>query len=86
MSTDNLDVLAAFVAVGRKELHQGRGAARRVDVGSQPRHPRLEERLGVRLLARITRSVAPTEAGDQLLAQVGPALGDIRTALDGYAL
>jgi len=35
------------------------------------------------LLARTTRSVAPTEAGDQLLAQAGPALGDIRTALDG---
>jgi DNA-binding transcriptional LysR family regulator len=43
----------------------------------------LEARLGVRLLARTTRSVAPTEAGDQLLAQVGPALGGIRTALDG---
>src|SRR5207244_1593064 len=36
----------------------------------------------VRLLARTTRSVAPTEAGEQLIACLGPALGDIRGALD----
>lgn len=42
----------------------------------------LEERLGVRLLARTTRSVAPTEAGEQLLARLRPALGDVRGALD----
>jgi DNA-binding transcriptional LysR family regulator len=41
------------------------------------------ESLGVRLLSRTTRSVAATEAGDQLLAQVGPALGEISIALDG---
>jgi DNA-binding transcriptional LysR family regulator len=41
----------------------------------------LEERIGVRLLARTTRSVAPTDAGEQLLARLGPALGDIRGAL-----
>lgn len=37
----------------------------------------LEERLGVRLLSRTTRSVAPTEAGERLLAKVGPALREI---------
>jgi DNA-binding transcriptional LysR family regulator len=42
----------------------------------------LEERLGVRLLARTTRSVAPTEAGEQLLARLRPAIGDIRGALE----
>src|SRR5438046_6843800 len=42
----------------------------------------LEERLGVRLLARTTRSVAPTDAGERLLAQLRPALHDIQTALD----
>jgi len=42
----------------------------------------LEEQIGVRLLARTTRSVAPTEAGEQLLAHLRPALGDIRGALD----
>ncbi len=41
----------------------------------------LEERVGVRLLARTTRSVAPTDAGEQLLARLRPALGDVRGAL-----
>jgi DNA-binding transcriptional LysR family regulator len=42
----------------------------------------LEEALGIRLLNRTTRSVAPTEAGEQLLRRLGPALHDIRTAID----
>src|SRR5207302_10887508 len=42
----------------------------------------LEEELGVRLLSRTTRSVAPTEAGDQLLARLRPALTDVQQALD----
>jgi DNA-binding transcriptional LysR family regulator len=41
----------------------------------------LEERLGLRLLARTTRTVAPTEAGGRLLAQLNPALHDIQAAL-----
>jgi DNA-binding transcriptional LysR family regulator len=42
----------------------------------------LEERLRVRLLSRTTRSVAPTEAGVQLLARLRPALTEVREALD----
>lgn len=42
----------------------------------------LEEALGIRLLNRTTRSVAPTEAGERLLQRVRPALHDIRTAID----
>lgn len=45
----------------------------------------LEERLGVRLLNRTTRSVAPTEAGMQLLARLQPALASLDEALDGVA-
>src|SRR4030095_14259909 len=41
----------------------------------------LEERLGLRLLARTTRAVAVTEAGQRLLSRLGPALGDIGAAL-----
>jgi DNA-binding transcriptional LysR family regulator len=41
----------------------------------------LEERLGLRLLSRTTRAVAVTEPGQRLLARLGPALGDIGTAL-----
>ena len=43
----------------------------------------LEERLGVRMFNRTTRSVALTPAGRQLLARVGPALQDIDAAIDG---
>jgi DNA-binding transcriptional LysR family regulator len=43
---------------------------------------RLETRLGVRLLNRTTRSVAPTEAGARLLERLGPALDEVAAALD----
>src|SRR5437764_2328811 len=42
----------------------------------------LEERLGLRLLTRTTRSVAPTEAGERLLRTIGPRLEEIETELD----
>ena len=42
----------------------------------------LEERLGVRLLNRTTRSVAPTDAGERLLARLRPALDEIGAAVD----
>ncbi|PZO00053.1 MAG: LysR family transcriptional regulator [Alphaproteobacteria bacterium] len=44
---------------------------------------RLEERLGVRLLHRTTRSVAPTEAGQRLLDRLTPALTEVEAALEG---
>ena len=43
---------------------------------------RLETRLGVRLLNRTTRSVAPTEAGSRLLERLVPALADVQSSLD----
>ena len=46
----------------------------------------LESSLGVRLLNRTTRSVAPTEAGEHLLARLAPTLRDLATALDEVAL
>jgi LysR family transcriptional regulator, regulator of peptidoglycan recycling len=42
----------------------------------------LEDRLGVRLLNRTTRSVAPTAAGERLLARLRPLLDDFDTVLD----
>jgi len=42
----------------------------------------LEERLGVRLLNRTTRSVAPTEAGDKLLTRLRPVIDDYEAAID----
>ncbi len=46
---------------------------------------RLEARLGVRLLTRTTRSVAPTTAGERLLATLGPALDSIGAELASIA-
>lgn len=43
---------------------------------------RLEAQMGVRLLNRTTRSVAPTEAGRGLLARLGPALAEVESAVD----
>jgi DNA-binding transcriptional LysR family regulator len=42
----------------------------------------LEERLGLRLLTRTTRSVAPTEAGERLLGSLAPRIGEIETEVD----
>ncbi len=82
MVRDELSVLSALLAVAEERSFTR--AARRLGVTpSALSHAvrALEERVGVRLLARTTRSVAPTEAGAQLLARLRPALGDIRDAL-----
>jgi DNA-binding transcriptional LysR family regulator len=75
--------LTAFVAVARSG---GFRDAARVTGGSASSLSeavrRLETRLGVRLLNRTTRSVAPTEAGARLLDRLGPALGEVEAALD----
>jgi DNA-binding transcriptional LysR family regulator len=83
MRNDELNVLSAFLTVAEERSFTR--AARRLAVSpSALSHAvrGLEERIGVRLLARTTRSVAPTSAGEQLIARLGPALGDIRGALD----
>ncbi|MDQ8731873.1 LysR family transcriptional regulator [Bradyrhizobium sp. LHD-71] len=43
---------------------------------------RLEETLGIALLQRTTRSVSLTEAGERLLAEVAPAIADMRAAIE----
>ena len=83
MVRDELSVLSAFLAVAEERSFTRAG--KRLGVASSALSHAirgLEDRIGVRLLARTTHSVAPTEAGDQLLARLRPALGDIRGALD----
>ena len=82
MATDDLNVLAAFAVVAEERSFTR--AARRLMVSpSALSHAirGLEERLGVRLLARTTRSVAPTEAGERLLRTVGPRFEEIDAEL-----
>jgi len=83
MADNEIGVLAAFLAVA-EERSFTRAAKRLGVTRSALSHAirGLEERLGVRLLSRTTRSVAPTEAGEQLLGRLRPALGDIREALE----
>jgi DNA-binding transcriptional LysR family regulator len=79
---DELSVLSAFLAVADERSFTR--AAKRLNIstsGLSHAIRRLEEQIGVRLLTRTTRSVSPTDAGTQLLAQLRPALSDIRGVL-----
>jgi DNA-binding transcriptional LysR family regulator len=78
MRREDLGDLTAFVAVAEEKSFT-RAAAKLGTSQSALSYTlrRLEERLGLRLLSRTTRSVAPTEAGERLLRIVGPAFEEI---------
>ena len=82
MQRGSLDDLRAFVAVAREQSFTK--AAARLGV-SQPALSQtvrqLEARLGVRLLARTTRSVSLTEAGERLVGTVAPRIEEIDAEL-----
>lgn len=81
-----LNDLAAFAAVARTRSFTAAAADLGVSPSALSHAMRgLEERLGVRLLARSTRSVAPTEAGTALLDRLDPALSEIDAGLAGLA-
>jgi DNA-binding transcriptional LysR family regulator len=78
--------LDAFAAVAATRSFRRAAAARGVSASTLSQAVRdLEARLGVRLLHRTTRSVAPTEAGARLLERLAPALSDIAEAVDRVA-
>jgi len=82
MKADLAD-LNAFVAVARaRGFRDGARASGVSASGLSDAVRRLEARLGVRLLHRTTRSVAPTEAGERLLDRLTPALTEVEAALD----
>jgi DNA-binding transcriptional LysR family regulator len=86
MQRGNLDDLRAFVAVAREKSFTRAAAKLGVSQSALSHTLReMEERLGVRLLTRTTRSVSPTEAGDRLLDSVGPRLEEIETELAALA-
>ncbi|MGY3619637.1 LysR family transcriptional regulator [Bradyrhizobium sp. USDA 10063] len=83
MADPDLHDLDAFVAIAR--TRNFRRAAREIRVSASSLSQRLkdlEDRLGVRLMNRTTRSVALTEAGELLLSRVAPALRDVSDALE----
>jgi DNA-binding transcriptional LysR family regulator len=82
MRREELGDLVAFLGVA-EERSFTRAAARLGTSQSALSHTirRLETRLGVRLLTRTTRSVAPTEAGQRLLLSLGPKFDDIASEL-----
>ena len=83
MSRQPFNDLAAFEAVARLRSFTAAAAELGVSPSALSHKMRnLEERLGVRLLARTTRSVAPTDAGEALLARVRPALKQIEEGVD----
>jgi len=82
MVRDNLNDLTAFVAVARERSFTKAAAKLRVSTSALSHAMRgLEERHGIRLLTRTTRSVAPTQAGERLLHSIGPRLDEIDAAL-----
>ncbi|WP_419827157.1 LysR substrate-binding domain-containing protein [Sphingomonas sp.] len=82
MMRGSLDDLAAFAVIARERGFTPAAAKLGVSPSALSHAMRgLEERLGTRLLARTTRSVAPTEAGERLLLSLGPALAGIEAGL-----
>ncbi|MEZ2126999.1 MULTISPECIES: LysR family transcriptional regulator [unclassified Sinorhizobium] len=77
-----LSDLDAFTAVARERSFRAAARKRGVSASSLSEAlRRLEEKVGVRLLNRTTRSVTVTEAGERLLERLSPALGEVAAAL-----
>ena len=83
MSDLDLRDLNAFVAVARTKNFRRAARDQRVSVSSLSQRLRdMEDRLGVRLVNRTTRSVALTQAGEMLLASAAPAIAEVKAAFD----
>jgi DNA-binding transcriptional LysR family regulator len=82
MPRENLNDLLAFLVVARERSFTRAAAQLGVSQSALSHTIRgLEARLGLRLLSRTTRSVAPTEAGERLLRAVGPRFEEIEAEL-----
>ncbi len=82
MARENFNDLLAFLAVARSRSFTRAAAQLGVSPSALSHSMRgLEERLGVRLLTRTTRSVSPTEAGERLFRSVGPRFEEVEAEL-----
>jgi DNA-binding transcriptional LysR family regulator len=86
MPRQNVNNLLAFLAVARERSFTKAAAKLGVSQSALSHTVRgLEARLGLRLLARTTRSVSPTEAGERLLHTVGPRFEEIEAELEALS-
>jgi DNA-binding transcriptional LysR family regulator len=82
MQRGQIDDILAFLAVARERSFTKAAAKLGLSQSTLSHTVRgLEARLGVRLLTRTTRSVAPTQAGERLMQTVGPRLDEIGAEL-----
>jgi DNA-binding transcriptional LysR family regulator len=82
MPRQNINDLLAFRAVARERSFTRAAAQTGVSPSALSHRIRaFEEQLGVRLLTRTTRSVAPTEAGERLLSIIAPRFDEIEAEL-----
>jgi DNA-binding transcriptional LysR family regulator len=82
MPHHNFNDISAFLAVARERSFTRAAAKLGLSQSALSHTVRgLEERVGLRLLTRTTRSVAPTEAGERLLRTVGPRLDEVDAEL-----
>jgi len=86
MQRGNLNDLASFLAIARERSFTKAAAKLGLSQSALSHTLRdLEERLGVRLLTRTTRSVAPTEAGERLLRNLAPHFEQIEAELSALS-
>jgi len=82
MARENVSDLLVFLAVARERSFTKAAAKLGVSQSALSHTIRLlEERLGIRLLTRTTRSVSPTQAGERLLLSIGPKFDEIDAEL-----
>jgi DNA-binding transcriptional LysR family regulator len=82
MARENINDFLAFLAVAREGSFTRAAVKLGVSQSALSHTIRaLEARLGIRLLTRTTRSVAPTEAGQRLLEAIGPRFDEIEAEI-----
>jgi DNA-binding transcriptional LysR family regulator len=86
MAHENFNDLAAFATVAKERSFTKAAAKLGVTQSALSQTIRaLEDRIGLRLLTRTTRSVAPTEAGERLLQTVAPRFEEIEAQLSALS-
>jgi DNA-binding transcriptional LysR family regulator len=86
MPQENFNDLASFAVVAKERNFTRAAAKLGVSQSALSQTIRsLEERLGLRLLTRTTRSVAPTEAGERLLQTITPCFEEIASSLESLS-